>query len=98
MGSVPGAHVVLANALTIRAPGLLVTLACFLLSVGQRRLSTPVRTLRRRTVSVSGFQTLDDGTVLELSREQLAGPLDGALRAIALALVLLATGLVILRL
>jgi hypothetical protein len=97
-GAFPALTSYWANALTIRAPGLLVTLACFFLSVAQRRLSTPVRTLRRRTVSVSGFQTLDDGTVLELSREQLAGPLDGALRAIALALVLLATGLVILRL
>jgi hypothetical protein len=97
-GAFPAITSYWANALTIRAPGLLVTLACFLLSVAQRRLSGPVRTLRRRTVSVSGFQTLDDGTVLELSRGQLAGPLDGALRAVALALVLLATGLVILRL
>jgi hypothetical protein len=87
-----------ANAVTIRVPGLLVTLACFWLSVAQRQLSTPVRRLRRRTVSVSGLQTFDDGTVLELSRANLAAPLDGALRAIALGLVLLATGLVIVRL
>jgi hypothetical protein len=97
-GAFPALTSYWANALSIRLPGVLVTLACFWLSVAQRRLSTPVRTLRRRTASVTGVQTLDDGSVLELSREQLAGPLDGALRAIALALGLLAAGLVILRL
>src|SRR6185295_15354371 len=39
-----------------------VTAACFGLSVAQRRLSTPVRELRRKTVSVSGTQVLTDGT------------------------------------
>jgi hypothetical protein len=97
-GAFPALTSYWANALSIRLPGVLVTLACFWLSVAQRRLSTPVRTLRRRTASVTGVQTLDDGSVLELSREQLAGPFDGALRAIALALGLLAAGLVILRL
>jgi hypothetical protein len=97
-GAFPALTSYWANALSIRLPGVLVTLACFWLSVAQRRLSTPVRTLRRRTASLTGVQTLDDGSVLELSREQLAGPLDGALRAIALALGLLAAGLVILRL
>src|SRR5438477_9695062 len=46
--------------------GAAVVLACFWLSVAQRRLSTPVRALRRRTVSVSGEQRLDDGTVVQL--------------------------------
>src|SRR3954452_20353421 len=48
------------NALAIRPEGLLVAGACFLLSVAQRRLSAPVRELRRRTASVSGTQRLDD--------------------------------------
>jgi hypothetical protein len=97
-GAFPALTSYWANALTIRVPGVLVALACFWLSVAQRGLSTPVRTLRRKTVSLSGVQTLDDGRVLELSRGELARPLDLALRAIAIALVLLATGLVILRL
>jgi hypothetical protein len=97
-GAFPALTSYWANALSIRAPGLLVTVACFWLSVAQRRLSTPVRTLRRKTVSVTGSQTLEDGSVLELSPGRLAEPLDGALQAIALALVLLAAGLVILRL
>jgi hypothetical protein len=86
------------NALQLHAEGLLVAVACFLLSVAQRRLSTPARELRRRTASVSGRQQLTDGTVLELDATRLAAPLDGALRACALALVLLAAGLVISRL
>jgi hypothetical protein len=86
------------NALDFRPQGLAVAAACFLLSVAQRQLSTPVRTLRRHTVSVTGEQRLDDGTTVELDAARLAAPLDGALRACAFALVLLAAGLVIARL
>jgi hypothetical protein len=87
-----------ANALAIRPAGLLVAAACTLLSLAQRRLSTPARELRRRTVEVSGEQRLADGTVLELSGARLSAPLEGALSALWLALVLLATGLVAVRL
>jgi hypothetical protein len=86
------------NALGLRPQGVLVAVACFMLSVAQRRLSTPVRELRRRTVSVSGHQRLADGSTVELDAAGLAAPLEGALRACALALVLLAAGLVIARL
>jgi hypothetical protein len=86
------------NALEFHAQGLLVAAACFMLSVAQRRLSTPARELRRRTASVSGRQELADGTVVDLDAARLAAPLDGALRACSLALVLLAAGLVIARL
>jgi hypothetical protein len=87
-----------ANALELRTPGLLVTGACFALSVAQRRLSTPVRELRRRTAEVRGEQRLVDGRVVELTAARLAEPLDGALSALSLAVVLLACALVILRL
>ena len=86
------------NALEIRPAGLLVAAACFVLSLAQRRLSTPVRELRRRTASVSGRQQMADGTTVELDAARLAAPLDDALRACALALALLAAGLVIARL
>jgi hypothetical protein len=86
------------NALRPSLPGLLVAASCFMFSVAQRRLSTPARELRRRTVSLSGRQELSDGAVVELDAARLAAPLDGALRACALALVVLATGLVIARL
>ena len=86
------------NALEIRPEGVLVAGACYLLSVAQRRLSTPVRELRRRTIDVSGEQRLDGGEVRPLTKAQLAAPLDGALSALWLALVLLAAGLVAVRL
>ena len=86
------------NALEFRPAGLLVAGACFGLSLAQRRLSTPVRELRRRTASVTGTHRLTDGTTVELDAARLAAPLEGALRACAVALVLLAAGLVAARL
>jgi hypothetical protein len=86
------------NSLSIRPAGILVAAACCLLSVAQRRLSTPVRDLRRRTDSVHGEQRMADGRVLELGKQELAAPLEGALSALWLALVLLAAGLVAVRL
>jgi len=84
-------------ALRFEVSGLLVAAACTMLSLAQRRLSTPVRELRRRTVGVAGEQRLADGTSVELSAARIAAPLEGALRALWFALVLLAAGLVVLR-
>jgi hypothetical protein len=71
--------------------------ACFWLSVAQRRLSVPVRELRRRTEAVSGEQRLADGSVRALDRMTLAAPLDGTLRALSVAVPLLALAAVALR-
>ena len=87
-----------ANALTVRPAGILVAVACCLLSVAQRRLSTPARELRRRTAAVTGVQRLDGGEVRRLDAARLAEPLEGALSALWLALVVLAAGLVAVRL
>ena len=97
-GAFPPATAYWANAVSVDAAGVLVVLACFGLSVAQRRLSTPVRALRRRATAVSGTVTLDDGRQVQLSRESLVAPLDGALRVLAASVVLLATALVIVRL
>ena len=78
--------------------GLLVATGCSGLSVAQRRLSSPVRELRRRTASVEGEQLLDDGTNIPLSVERLARPLDGTQRAQSWAITALAVGLVAVRL
>jgi hypothetical protein len=86
------------NALEVRPAGLLVTAGCCLLSVAQRRLSTPARELRRSTAEVSGAQRLTDGRVVELTTARLAQPLEGALSALWLALVLTAVGFVVMRL
>ena len=64
----------------------------------QRRLSTPVRELRRRTVSVEGEQRLADGSVRQLDRESITAPLDGALRGLSIAVPLLAVAALALRL
>ena len=77
--------------------GALVTAGCFGLAAVQRRLSTPVRRLRRKTVSVTGEQRLDDGTVIELTAGEIAGPLDGSLRVLSWAVVALAIGLVVIQ-
>ncbi len=83
------------NALTIRPAGLLVAGACCLLSVAQRELSTPVRRLRRNTIELTGQQRLRDGRVIELTPAALSAPLERALNALWIALVLLAIGLVV---
>ena len=87
-----------AGALQIRPAGLLVAGGCCLLSLAQRRLSTPVRELRRHTVVLGGEQRLDDGSVRELTAQSIRTPLEGALRALWPAVVLLAAGLIVVRL
>jgi hypothetical protein len=86
------------NALALRPAGVLVALACVVLSLAQRRLSTPARELRRRTVALTGRQRFRSGDEVELSAVRLAEPLEGALGALAAALPLLAAGLVLARL
>lgn len=86
------------NALAIRPAGVLVAVGCTLLSLAQRRLSTPARDLRRRTLAVTGEQRLLDGEVVQLDQERLLAPLEGALSALWLALVVLAAGLLVWRL
>ncbi len=72
-------------------------LACFWISAAQRRLSTPVRELRRRTDSLQGEQHLADGTTRRLDRAAIAAPLDGALRALSVAVPLLAVAALAIR-
>lgn len=86
------------NALQFSLAGGVVSASCAALSVAQRRLSTPARQLRRRTVAVSGEQRLTDGRSIELSRGALLTPLDGALKALSAAVTLLAAGLLAARL
>jgi hypothetical protein len=85
------------EALNVRAAGLLVALASCLLSLAQRRLSTPARELRRRTESVAGVQTLRDGRLIDLDAARLTAPLEGALSALWKAMVVLAAALVLRR-
>jgi hypothetical protein len=96
-GAFPAFTGYFAQTLTIRPAGVLVAVGCYLMSLAQRRLSTPVRELRRRTSDVSGKQWLADGSAVELDAARIAAPLEGALSALWLAMVLLAVGLVVSR-
>jgi hypothetical protein len=86
------------EALKIDLAGVLIAVACTVLSVAQRRLSSPARELRRRTSSVTGVRELVDGSSEELSVARLLAPLDGALAALSLGVVVTACALVAARL
>jgi hypothetical protein len=70
----------------------------FALSFAQRRLSTPVRDVRRRVTTVTGTIERSDGTAQELGPSDLMRAPESALRALTAATVLLAVALVMMRL
>jgi hypothetical protein len=96
-GAFPALTGYFAQAQRIDATALLIAAGCLALSVAQRRLSSPARELRRRTRAVAGTRTGADGTVEQLTRAGLLEPLDGALSALSIAMVLLACALVLAR-
>ena len=57
-----------------------------------------MRELRRRTAAVTGEQQLTDGTTVALTKARLAAPLEGALSTLWMAVVLLAAGLLAVKL
>jgi hypothetical protein len=92
-GAFPALTGYFVNALTISLTAVLVAAGCYGLSVAQRRLSTPARELRRRTVSVSGERVRRDGGRERITLETMLAPLDGALAAMSVAIVVLACAL-----
>ncbi len=74
------------------------TLAATAISYAQRCLSTPARTIRRRTSQLGGVITLTDGTQRTLDRASLLVPLEGALRAMSFGVPLVAAAAVLARL
>jgi hypothetical protein len=97
-GAFPALTGYFANAERIALPGILIALGCMALSVAQRRLSSPARELRRRTSSLEGVRVGVDGRTEELSLPGLLAPLDGALAALSLGVVVTACALVAARL
>jgi hypothetical protein len=59
------------------------TVAAVAISSAQRCLSTPARTIRRRTRELAGVVILTDGTEHTLDRAALLAPLERALRAMS---------------
>jgi hypothetical protein len=97
-GAFPAITGYVANAERIGLPGVLMACGCLALSLAQRRLSAPARELRRRTRAVRGVRVSSEGREEELSLDGLLAPLDGALAAMSVAVVLTACALVAWRL
>jgi ubiquinone/menaquinone biosynthesis methyltransferase len=95
-----GGFPVVASALANGAPLLATAVAAIgasLLSLAQRRLSTPVRRIRRKAEQVSGSVRYRDGTVEEIDAERLIGAPESALRLIWLAIAAISIGTLIAR-
>jgi hypothetical protein len=96
-GALPVLATFFAMAETIRAEAVLAAIFAALLSHAQRRLSTPVRLVRRRVVAVSGRIELSDGEAIPITRETLTAEAERALQALTACVVALALALVLLR-
>jgi hypothetical protein len=97
-GSFPVLVSYYAQASRLGLAAVLAAIAAFGLSLAQRSLSTPARTLRRRVTVVSGSATTHDGDVLVLNEHTLLAPLERALAAMSWAIVALALALAYARL
>jgi hypothetical protein len=96
-GAFPVVTAYFAAADRITGEALLAALFAAFLIRAQQILSTPVRNVRRRTVSVTGTIERTDGTRLEIDARTLTGPAEAALQLIAAATVALAAALLVLR-
>jgi hypothetical protein len=97
-GAFPALTAYFAQAAELRVEAGLMALACLFLSAAQRRLSTPVRRLRRSVQALEGRMILRDGTEVPVDEGMLRGTPEAALRILSLAMPLLAGALVAARL
>ena len=97
-GSFPLLVAYLAEAERISFEALIAAAFAAFLSLAQRRLSTQVRTVRRRVAAVSGTVELRGGGQEPVTAEMLVAAPEAALRALTLAVVSLAVALLVLRL
>jgi hypothetical protein len=97
-GAFPALTGYFAQAASVRVGAVLVAAACFALSVAQRTLSTPVRRLRRSAATVRVEIRYRDGSTDRLDEAALRGVPETVLRILAVAVSLLALGLVAARL
>jgi hypothetical protein len=97
-GAFPALTGYFAQAETLKWQALLIAAACLLFSAAQRRLSTPVRNLRRRVTAIEGRMRLADGREVPVDEAMLREAPEAALRAVAFGMGLLAGGLVAARL
>ena len=96
-GAFPALTAYFASARTLHSAAFAAAGYAFVSSWAQRRLSTPVRLVRRRVIEVEGRMELDDGTTLPLDADALASVPEAALKALAAATVLVAVALLLFR-
>jgi hypothetical protein len=96
-GAFPVLTAYFASARTLHGAAFAAAGYAFASSWAQRRLSTPVRLVRRRVVAVDGTMQLDDGTTVPIDAEALASTPELALKALVVATVLIAVALLLLR-
>jgi hypothetical protein len=97
-GSFPVLTAYVGAAETIRLPALFAAVFAAYLSLAQRRLSTLVRSVRRRAASVTGSIAYRDGVAESISAESLTRVPEAGLRALTIAVVALAAALLVFRL
>ena len=96
-GAFPALTAYFASARTLHSAAFAAAGYAFASSWAQRRLSTPVRLVRRRVIAVEGRMELDDGTMLPLDADAVASVPEAALKALAAATVLVALALLLFR-
>jgi hypothetical protein len=96
-GALPLLATYFAAAERIRTSAVIAAAFAALLSLAQRRLSTPVRFLRRSVTAVAGTLEVQSGDEVPLTRDKLLRAPEEALRALSAAAVALAVALVLLR-
>ena len=98
MGSLPVLTAYVGAAETLKPVALLAAVFAASMSMAQRHLSTQVRNARRRATSVTGTITYRDGREEAIQAETLTRAPEAALRALTLAVIVLAFTLLALRL
>ncbi|PKB63761.1 MAG: hypothetical protein BZY80_05815 [SAR202 cluster bacterium Io17-Chloro-G2] len=86
------------NASRLDVAALLLAAGCFFLTLVQRTLSTPVRTIRRKALNVEGYIELADGERLNLDSDRMIAVPERALVLLGAAIVVLAAGVLTFRL
>lgn len=96
-GAFPLLATYVAAAETVRLEAVVAAAFAAFLSQAQRELSTQVRVLRRRAISVSGRIALADGSSETITRETLTRSPERALRLLSACVIALAVALVLVR-
>ena len=97
-GAFPVLTASFAQTAEVRAEAIVLAAACAAISAGQRALSTPVRRLRRRAVSVEGRIAFADGDSESIDAATIRRGPEAGLRWLSVAMPLLAASLLIARL